>query len=206
MLTEEQRKKLNAMMPAEEVSTRKGGGGKALSYIEGWRVIQLMNEFIGAGAWGYSCDATEAVRELSDDGDKGKRWHVTHTSRCVLSIEGCQPIADYGVGHGVEKDLGAAIESSIKEAATDSLKRCIKSLGNRVGLAVYDKEQRGVGEEPQPQQLSPKGEEVVAALVKARSDAEWSAATKTATAEWKNLNGADKQAINAVAAERKKVA
>lgn len=202
MLTDDQKKRLDAMMPASEVSTRKGGGGRALSYIEGWRVIQLMNEIIGQGAWGYQCEATEAWRELCDDGDKGKRWHVTHTSRCVLTVHGCEPIADYGVGHGVERDLGAAIESSLKEAATDSLKRCIKSLGNRVGLAVYDKEQRGVGDaEPQ---LSPKGEEVVAALVKARSDEEIATAKKAVREAWKQLNQADRDAVNGAVGQMKK--
>lgn len=150
MLTDEQRKRLNAKMPPEEVATRNGGGGKTLSYIEGWRAIDLMNEIVGAGAWGYECEAKEEWRELLDDADKGKRWHVTHSARCRVTIVGCEPIADYGVGHGVERDLGAAIESSLKEAATDALKRCIKSYGNRMGLALYDKEQRNVGVEPQP--------------------------------------------------------
>lgn len=150
MLTDEQRKRLNAKMPPEEVATRKGGGGKTLSYIEGWRAIDLMNEIVGAGAWGYECEAKEEWRELLDDGDKGKRWHVSHSARCRVTIVGCEPISDYGVGHGVERDLGAAIESSLKEAATDALKRCLKSYGNRMGLALYDKEQRNVGVEPHP--------------------------------------------------------
>jgi recombination DNA repair RAD52 pathway protein len=55
-------------------------------------------------------------------------------------------VVDRGHGHGIDRYVGAAVESAEKEAATDALKRCAKSLGMRLGLALYDKAQEHVAE------------------------------------------------------------
>lgn len=149
-LTPEQRQALNANLPPEKVKDREGPGGRALSYVEGWDVIDVLNGILGQGTWGYDTTATIAVPLEERQGKFGPRWCVTYVCKCYLSIEGCESIGDYGVGHGQDKDPGLAIESAIKEAATDSLKRCAKSLGHRLGLALYDKQREHVGE-PEPE-------------------------------------------------------
>jgi len=76
---------------------------------------------------------------------------VTYTAGCRLTVFGddfspCPPIVDHGAGHGIDRDKGLALESAIKEACTDALKRCAKSYGNVLGLALYDREQRNVSD------------------------------------------------------------
>src|SRR5205085_8683411 len=53
-----------------------------------------------------------------------------------------------GAGHGIDVDCGQAHESAIKEAETDAMKRALMTFGNPFGLALYDKEQANVAEEP----------------------------------------------------------
>jgi hypothetical protein len=55
-----------------------------------------------------------------------------------------------GAGHGIDVDLGQAHESALKEAETDAMKRALMTFGNPFGLALYDKEQRAVGEVDTP--------------------------------------------------------
>lgn len=146
MITDEQRKALAEPLPRSEVRTREGGGGKALSYVEGWWVIHQMNLIFGSGGWSYDAsDTRETVRIQRPDG----RWEVAYSARCRLVVGECT-IADVGHGNGLDKSCGAAIEKAEKEAATDALKRCAKSLGMRLGLALYDKEQEYVQEEAPP--------------------------------------------------------
>jgi len=74
-------------------------------------------------------------------------WGVTYTARVRITVrfgstetirEGC------GAGHGIDRDCGQAHESAIKEAETDAMKRALMTLGNKFGLALYDKTQANV--------------------------------------------------------------
>lgn len=201
-LTDKQRAELNADLPRDKVRTRKGGGGKQLSYVEGWEVIATLNAIIGAGNWGYECRPELAFREyMEDTTPSGKvwRWHVTYTSACTLTIAGCPQITDHGAGHGIEKDQGAAIESAIKESNTDAIKRCAKSLGNRLGLALYDKEQTHVADATaQPEPVSAETAILVGML-----EAEPARAKAIIKARWSKMSAADRAAINAAIARQK---
>lgn len=202
MLTSDQQAKLNADLPREKIKTRKGGGDKPLSYVEGWEVIDTLNAILGAGAWGYECHATcEHKERTEDDTRSGKvwRWHVTYTTRCVLTIPGCPVIADHGAGHGIEKDCGAAIESALKESNTDALKRCAKSLGRRMGLAIYDKEQTHVSDEPAP----PAAVSDEAAIMIAMLEHEPAEAKKQIKAAWQKLSAVDRAAITDAVEQQK---
>ncbi len=150
-MTEEQRKKLNANMPQEWVSQREGAGGRKLSYVQGWQVIDELNQILGPGEWGYDTEVLPVLVDEKYTDKYGKeKWRVTYNCKCTLRVGGGYPIGDYGTGHGIDADRGQAHESAIKEAATDALKRCAKSLGRRLGLALYDKDQTYVGEEEPP--------------------------------------------------------
>lgn len=199
MITEQQRISLNADFPRELVRTRKGGGNKTLSYAEGWEVIDTLNTILGAGEWGYECVA-EMVVSQERPSDKGVRWHVTFTSRCVLTVRDCPPIADYGAGHGIDADFGAAIESAIKEAATDSLKRCAKSLGRRLGLALYDKTQAHIAEAeppPPPQPQPGVGRDMIAAVYEAKTAEQLEAVKANIRSSWATVPEAERGAVTA---------
>lgn len=158
IITAEQRAILDAPIPREHVETREQGGA-TLSYIAGWRVIATLNRAFPDGSWCY--DATD-TREIAREQDDRKRWVVSYACRCRLTIqrrtgdrlESLQ-ICDVGHGHGIDRRLGVAIESAEKEAATDALKRCAKSLGMQVGLALYDKAQEHVEESAAPPSSAP---------------------------------------------------
>jgi len=75
--------------------------------------------------------------------DAGSLASVTYT--CVSVVEFSSPDgrrvrrSDCGTGHGKDRDAGIAIESAMKEAATDSLKRALRLFGRALGNCVYDK-------------------------------------------------------------------
>ncbi len=143
MLTKEQKERLNDDLPARAIASREQAG-RTFSYVEGWWVIDRLNAILGPGEWSYDCEPRLVVDEART-GQKGERWHVTYTAKCVLRV-GSATIGDWGTGHGIDKDRGASHESAIKESCTDALKRCAKSLGRSLGLALYDKEQSHVAE------------------------------------------------------------
>ena len=192
-ITDEQRKALAEPLPRSEVRTREGGGGKSLSYVEGWWVIAQLNAIFGSGGWSYDAsDTRETVRLQRPDG----RWEVAFTARCRLTVGDCT-IADVGHGNGLDKLCGAAIEKAEKEAATDSLKRCAKSLGMRLGLALYDKEQEHVAEETPPPPA-------VDRALDARVLRDWEAMPRDELrAAWPTLSAETKAKINAAKAAKK---
>jgi recombination DNA repair RAD52 pathway protein len=140
-ISEIQRTMLNEALPRDRVAQREQAG-RALSYVEGWWVIAELNRVFPSG-WSYDAgDTREVAREQDDKG----RWRVSYSARCVLEAGGVR-IVDRGHGHGIDKQAGIAVESAEKEACTDALKRCAKSLGYRLGLALYDKTQEHVADE-----------------------------------------------------------
>jgi DNA repair and recombination protein RAD52 len=90
----------------------------------------------------------------------GKRqepgWSVTYTARVRVTVstgDGSLVRDGVGAGHGIDVDLGQAHESAIKEAETDAFKRAIRTFGNPFGLALYDRTQANVADEPDSYQL-----------------------------------------------------
>lgn len=140
MLSELQKKKLNEDLDGGQVQTRKGSGGRELSYLAGWYVIDRLNQIMGPGGWSYDCQPTLVVSSRVVGKDGKERCSVSYNAKCVLEGPGFK-IGDWGTGHGLDPDEGQAHESALKEACTDAIKRCAKSLGRSMGLALYDKAQ-----------------------------------------------------------------
>lgn len=149
MISDRQKQQLNTDLPAKEVKTREGGGNTVLSYVTSFYVIDKLNDVFGPGGWSYDSTPTVIHEGTVTNKDGQPRFSVSYSARCVLKIGNpltpdCV-IADVGYGHGKDRDPGLAHESAGKEAATDALKRCAKSLGRAMGLALYEKEQTHVG-------------------------------------------------------------
>lgn len=135
-LTEAQRAKLAEPLPRDVIRRLPGASGA--DYVDGHWVITRLNEVFGPDGW---CDAYEAptVRE-------GPRPLVY--VRGTLSAGGVTR-GDVGVGVAAN-DKPDALETALKGAYTDCLKRNARKLGDSFGLALYEKvahgEQRsGVG-------------------------------------------------------------
>jgi recombination DNA repair RAD52 pathway protein len=92
-------------------------------------------------------------------------WSITYGAPAVLAIPGARPVyhvpatmvilggpltgdgvtrADVGVGISAT-DKPEGVETAIKAAYTDALKRCARTLGPSFGLALYEKERTTVG-------------------------------------------------------------
>lgn len=140
--------KLKAKLDPAHVKSREQGSSK-VQYIEGWHAIQTTNEIFGHLDWSRE---TPVLREVCRYENKNGNHVVGYEAKVVVTIEtaGKKVIREgTGYGSGIAKDLFSAIESAGKEAETDAMKRAMMTLGNPLGLALYDKTRENVGvEEP----------------------------------------------------------
>ena len=135
---------------------KKGGGqyGPKGDYIEGWHAIAEANRIFGFGGWSYTIALTrDDLREVTTP--KGPQWQAAYTCVCTVTV-GDVARQDVGFGSGFAKGIGDAIEGATKEAATDALKRCLRTFGSPFGLALYDKSRENVGRDEAP--APPRGE------------------------------------------------
>ena len=116
--------------------------GRSFSYIESWWAISEANRIFGHLNWRRNTFGVNMVQCEQ----KGDKWYVSYTATCTINVEGVNRDGT-GFGQGIDKDLGKAHESAIKEAESDAMKRALMTFGNPFGLALYDKEQRGVAKE-----------------------------------------------------------
>lgn len=150
MLTDTQKAQLDAPLNASKVKQR-SQAGRSLSYIEGWWAIAEANRIFGFDGWTRETIDLRCVAEKPRKVGQGDGFGVTYIARVRVTVgeivrEGC------GTGHGIDRDLGQAHESALKEAETDAMKRALMTFGNPFGLALYDKEQTNVEHTPEPQQ------------------------------------------------------
>jgi DNA repair and recombination protein RAD52 len=148
MLTDQQKNALSAPLDRSHVKER-SQSGRSLSYIEGWHAIAEANRIFGFDGWHRemveSRCVSERPRKIGRDGRDG--WSVSYVAR-VRVIVGDIIRDGMGAGHGIDADCGLAHESAIKEAETDAMKRALMTFGNPFGLALYDKEQKQVADQP----------------------------------------------------------
>jgi hypothetical protein len=117
--------------------------GQVLSYVEAWHAIAEANRIFGYEGWDRETVWCECVWE---DGRHDPRA-CAYAARVRVRVRAGEVTVcreGSGVGHGTGSTLGEAHESALKEAETDAMKRALVTFGNLFGLALYDKEQRGV--------------------------------------------------------------
>lgn len=164
---EEITKLLEEPIPRSVIAKRAGGGGRTLDYLEGWYVIDRMNQIFGNLNWSYSIIDLKPVFVGEVKGS-----HVAHyVAQVELKVKEIEAkggdsleryntstyFHDVGYGNGSDKfDPGKAHELAVKEAVTDGIKRAAKNLGRSMGLALYDKSQEHVAEEEVPKVPAPK--------------------------------------------------
>lgn len=148
MFSDEQKSALAAPLSRSHVKQRSQSGQK-LNYIEGWHAIAEANRIFGFDAWSRETVEIKCVAERDREigAAKAPGFGVTYIARVRVRVgeivrEGC------GTGHGIDRDLGQAHESALKEAETDAMKRALMTFGNPFGLALYDKDQASVADEP----------------------------------------------------------
>lgn len=152
-------KELNALLEPENVKTREGAGKKDLAYVEHWHQIAEANRIFGPGNWSCETLDLKETHEPKFNSDNGNcvACYWSRVRITVYSEDGKRSIVREGSGahRSIAKTIGEAQENALKGAESDAMKRAFRTLGNPFGLALYDKQKRGVGRnEPDRQQLS----------------------------------------------------
>lgn len=145
MITDAQKKALEAPLDPKHVKKPSGSFGPKGDYLEGWHVINELNRIFGFDGWSYTIDLSRDALTEGVDSKNNPQWQAAYTCVCTLRI-GEVTRQDVGFGSGFAKGVGDAIEGATKEAATDALKRAARTFGNAFGLALYDKSRANVSE------------------------------------------------------------
>ncbi|KAF2035595.1 hypothetical protein EK21DRAFT_54137, partial [Setomelanomma holmii] len=130
--------RLNKQLGPEYISTRPGSGGGKVAYLEGNKAIALANEVFGFNGWSSSLGQVQI--DYVDEHQNGK---VSLGLSIVVRITLKDGTYHEDIGYGsIENGKGkaASFEKAKKEAATDGLKRALRTFGNVLGNCLYDKE------------------------------------------------------------------
>lgn len=149
-LTKEQELILLRDLKRERVSTRKGGHGKALSYVEAWDIKRTLIRVFGFG--GFSAEVTDnvfrwetmTIKTVTEKRD-GKEvevereiWEVAYQATVRLSVPSLDCVySESAVGSAIGS-RAEAHDNAIKNAASDALKRAAIYLGTQFGLSLYN--------------------------------------------------------------------
>jgi DNA repair and recombination protein RAD52 len=142
---------LSKPLDAQFVAKREQSG-RQLSYIEGHHAIREANRIFGFDGWSRETGNPTQVQCELKEGKSGPMWYVGYVAHSVVVAHGVARTG-IGFGQGIDKDLGKAHESAIKEAETDAMKRALMTFGDPFGLALYDKSQEHVVTKPTPKDL-----------------------------------------------------
>lgn len=129
---------LDKVLGPEYVSFRPGGGGQSVSYIEGWKALNLANEIFGFNGWSSELISSQ-VDYFDTHGNSG-RFSMGLSVVVRITIRDGTYHEDFGYGYiDNAKSKAMAFEKCKKEAFTDGLKRCLRCFGNVLGNCLYDK-------------------------------------------------------------------
>jgi DNA recombination protein Rad52 len=140
--TDTQQQELKAKLRHRHVKTRTNNGAP-ISYVEGWHVIAEANRIFGYDSWDRQ---TFPPRCLWRETQRGETSCFYAAKVRVTVRAGDAIIVREGIGTGLGRSrmTETAHEIALKAAETDATKRALATFGNPFGLALYDKEQRGV--------------------------------------------------------------
>jgi DNA recombination protein Rad52 len=118
--------------------------GKYGEYVDGYHVVSEANRIFGNGGWSYEITRLEEASRIEVKG--GAQVRVSYLCTVKVRVgETYKEGSAVGMGSGKPENLGDVIESAVKEAETDALKRALRTYGNTFGLALYDKDRAHVG-------------------------------------------------------------
>ena len=117
--------------------------GKFGEYVDGHHIVSEANRIFGYGGWSYEITRLQETSRIETSSGQSRvsflctvKVHVGDTFKEGSAV---------GMGAGKADNIGDVIESAVKEAETDALKRALRTYGNTFGLALYDKTQADVG-------------------------------------------------------------
>lgn len=126
--------------------------GKFGEYVDGYHIVTEANRIFGHDGWSYEItrlDQTSGqVYDLKGRDGPYQQYRCSFLCTVRVNVGGViREGAAVGMGNGKPENTSDVIESAVKEAETDALKRALRSFGNTFGLALYekDKAKRQVG-------------------------------------------------------------
>ncbi|WP_155298990.1 Rad52/Rad22 family DNA repair protein [Deinococcus kurensis] len=147
----EQHKMLDAKLSKDLVAERQG-----LSYLEAHVAIRHANQIFGYGNWQRNEPKFTVVHDTTDTSGGKPKYSCGYLCTLSITVYGFVngqrvPVATtYGTGFGDGTnmpDKGKCHEFATKEAESDAMKRALIAFGDQFGLALYDKQQRYVGDD-----------------------------------------------------------
>jgi len=149
---------LEANLDPANVQERKGPGGKMLSYLPTWHVIDEANRIFDYDGW-----SSNTILERCEKGPEGKfggeTWLVVARVRvAVRSSDGVEWFHE-GVGFG-----NGDYELAHKEAESDAKKRAFMNYGNPFGLPLYNPGDKRICGQPAKALKKPEERAVYAAV------------------------------------------
>lgn len=131
--------RLNKQLGPEYVSTRPGAGGGKVAYLAAEKAINLANEVFGFNGWSSSIQQVQI--DFVDESQSTGKITLGLSIIVRVTLKDGTFHEDIGYGH-IENCKGKAVafEKAKKEAATDALKRALRTFGNVLGNCFYDKD------------------------------------------------------------------
>ena len=131
--------RLDKQLGPEFVSTRPGAGGGKVHYLAAEKAINLANQVFGFNGWSSSIQNVQI--DFVDENPANGKISLGLSTIVRVTIRDGTFHEDIGYGH-IEncKGKAAAFEKAKKEAATDAMKRALRTFGNVLGNCLYDKD------------------------------------------------------------------
>lgn len=127
--------KLDQKLGPEYISQRPGpGGGPKLTYVEGWKIINLANEVFGFNGW--SSSIVSLTTDFADYNEETRRYNVGVTAIVRVTLKD-------GVFHE-DTGYGMLENSKSKGAALDKVS--FSALVTRLDLMSLHTVQKGSGD------------------------------------------------------------
>jgi DNA repair and recombination protein RAD52 len=160
--------------PLDPAAIKPPPQGKFGEYVDGLHVIREANRIFGFDGWSYTVERLEQSSYGIVETGRGPQLRCSYLCAVRVCVDGVtrEGLA-VGIGSGKPENAGDVIESAVKEAETDALKRALRTFGNTFGLALYDKDKanREVASPPIPFNATQTRDRIKAAIVNAADSA-----------------------------------
>jgi len=134
MLNHAQTEQLLKGINANRVASRRGGGGKSLSYVEAFDIKAHMIRIFGFGEWSWDVLSADLVFAIQGE----RNWEVGYRviGRLTIHATGAT-YTEAAVGIASLPSVGEAHDMAVKTGESDAFKRAAINLGDNFGLSLY---------------------------------------------------------------------
>ncbi len=130
---------LKGQLPRDEIKNLKG-----IDYVSGHYVIGTANKIFGPDGWKHEILSQKVVSDRVVTREGGER--LSAVVSCIVRVHAIGTYHDgsgVGLGEAGINNAGAAYELAFKASETDAMKRALKNFGDVLGLALYEKVEKG---------------------------------------------------------------